>query len=509
MSDNVGLNTPRGSGTSGYVQRNLAQIKPRDYGAPYPKDLDSLRHKQRQPDKGILEHDRKREVEVKVFDLRDKLEEEEVDEDEIDRRCDELRQKLLTEMNSGRRGGQRKTFKQHQVHEMADAKIKESERLRKALKISADYEEGGHWKRQEERLRNALEKEEEKDEGDDRKTRVQLVVRSAIDIASAELGTLLLRLQKTVLHTDSDRERRLRSSEFERARVASNLEYARNSLTKLEHDALGIKAPGRRAEVQSDLNRKRELLELLLDRLEDLRQVAIEEDEDDESTDGEDILSEIIPTPSDSMVDSISTGQPTESSGQDDDAESEPPEATTIPVTTATVPAPASTTPPDTSTTSQEHKQQPTQTTQNLRSRGAPSSPSPPAHSTARAALFANRSKPSTPQTSTATAEALLDHQRAEQEALSESILQMASALKSSSQRFSTTLEADKDVVARAGEGMDKTERSMEAAKGRMGMLKRMTEGKGYFGRLLLYAYIALLAVACILVVFVLPKLRF
>ncbi|KAG5813493.1 hypothetical protein H9Q74_003299 [Fusarium xylarioides] len=332
---------------------------------------------------------------------------------------------------------------------------------------------------------------------------------SAIDIASAELGNLLLRLQKTVLHTDSDRERRLRSSEFERARVASNLEYARNSLTKLESDALGIKAPGRRAEVQSDLNRKRELLELLLDRLEDLRQVAIEEDEDDDSTDGEDILPEIIPTPSDSMVDSISTGQPTESSGQDDDAESEPPEATTIPVTTATVPAPASTTPPDTSTTSQEHKQEPTQTTQNLRSRGAPSSPSPPAHSTARAALFANRSKPSTPQTSTATAEALLDHQRAEQEALSESILQMASALKSSSQRFSTTLEADKDVVARAGEGMDKTEQSMEAAKGRMGMLKRMTEGKGYFGRLLLYAYIALLAVACLLVVFVLPKLRF
>ncbi|KAM0349436.1 hypothetical protein ACHAPU_003845 [Fusarium lateritium] len=169
MSDNVGLNTPRGSGTSGYVQRNLAQIRPRDFGAPYPKDLDSLRHKQRQPDKGILEHDRKREVEVKVFDLRDKLEEEEVDEDEIDKQCDELRQKLLAEMNSGRGGGPRKPFKQHQVHEMADAKIKESERLRKALKISSNYEEGGHWKRQEERLRSALEKED-KDEEDNRKS---------------------------------------------------------------------------------------------------------------------------------------------------------------------------------------------------------------------------------------------------------------------------------------------------------------------------------------------------
>lgn len=76
MSDNVGLSTPRGSGTSGYVQRNLAHIRPRDSAAPYPKDLDSLRHRQRQPDKGILEHDRKREVEVKVFELRDELEDE-------------------------------------------------------------------------------------------------------------------------------------------------------------------------------------------------------------------------------------------------------------------------------------------------------------------------------------------------------------------------------------------------------------------------------------------------
>ncbi|KAL7948316.1 cwf21 domain-containing protein [Trichoderma barbatum] len=167
MSDNVGLSTPRGSGTSGYVQRNLAQVRPRDYAAPYPKDRDSMRHKQRQPDKAILEHDRKREIEVKVFDLRDQLEEEEVEEEEIDRRCDELRKKLLAEMNSkNRASAPRKTFKEHQVHEMADAKIKESERLRRALKISSDYEEGGHWKKQEERLQESLAKKEEGEERD-------------------------------------------------------------------------------------------------------------------------------------------------------------------------------------------------------------------------------------------------------------------------------------------------------------------------------------------------------
>ena len=76
MSSNVGLTTPRGSGTSGYVQRNLSHLKPRDNFAPYPKDYDSLKHRQRKPDKDILNHDRLREIEVKVFDLRDKLEEE-------------------------------------------------------------------------------------------------------------------------------------------------------------------------------------------------------------------------------------------------------------------------------------------------------------------------------------------------------------------------------------------------------------------------------------------------
>lgn len=336
--------------------------------------------------------------------------------------------------------------------------------------------------------------------------------RSAIDIASEELGNLLSRLQKTVLHTDNDRERRLRSSEFERARVASNLEYAWNALSKLEHDAMAIKAPGRRAEVQGDLNGKRELLELLLDRLEDLRQVALDEDDDDASTDEEDILSEIIPTPSDSIMGSISTGQPTESSWQEDDAELELPETTEIPATTAstsTLPSvPTSTAAPETAQPVQ-HTQQPTQTSQTLKPRGTNTSPLPSSHSTARAALFANRGKPSTPQTSTATAEALLDRQRSEQEALSESILQMAGALKSSSQRFSDTLEADKDVVGRASEGMDKTEQSMEAARGRMGTLKRMTEGKGYIGRLKLYAMVYGLMLVCFLVVFFMPKLRF
>jgi hypothetical protein len=78
MSSNVGLNTPRGSGTSGYVQRNLSHLKPRDRGAGAPYNPDDFqRHKQRNPDPEILEHERRRRIEVKVFELRDRLEDEE------------------------------------------------------------------------------------------------------------------------------------------------------------------------------------------------------------------------------------------------------------------------------------------------------------------------------------------------------------------------------------------------------------------------------------------------
>ena len=86
-----------------------------------------------------------------------------VDEDEIDDQCDALRKKLEDERKSGKDAGPNaRTLKSHQVHDLAKAKIEESERLRKALGISADYQEGSHWRKQEERLRESLaEKEEE------------------------------------------------------------------------------------------------------------------------------------------------------------------------------------------------------------------------------------------------------------------------------------------------------------------------------------------------------------
>lgn len=76
MSANVGLSTPRGSGTSGYVQKNMSFLRPREKQTGPPRDTEFKHPLRREPNKEILEHERKREVEVKCFELRDKLEEE-------------------------------------------------------------------------------------------------------------------------------------------------------------------------------------------------------------------------------------------------------------------------------------------------------------------------------------------------------------------------------------------------------------------------------------------------
>lgn len=69
------------SGTNGHVVRNLSHLKPRDqssssnYGSP--KDFNESSHtSMRQPDQGILEHERKRKVEVKCMEERLRLEDE-------------------------------------------------------------------------------------------------------------------------------------------------------------------------------------------------------------------------------------------------------------------------------------------------------------------------------------------------------------------------------------------------------------------------------------------------
>ena len=124
-------------------------------------------------------------------------------------------------------------------------------------------------------------------------------------------------------------------------------------------------------------------------------------------------------------------------------------------------------------------------------------------------ALFSGRSTGHDTGVSTATTEALLTHNRTEQESLTSSLLNMASALKESSKAFASSLESEKDILGRATEGLDRNELGLETAQRKMGFLRGYTEGKGWWGRMVMYVWIAGLMLLALIIVFVLPKLRF
>ncbi|KAI0901868.1 hypothetical protein F4806DRAFT_490343 [Annulohypoxylon nitens] len=338
-----------------------------------------------------------------------------------------------------------------------------------------------------------------------------------------DLNRLLARLQENILHADADRERRLRASEYERSKARVNIEYARSIVTKLEQDALAIKVHARRQEVQADLNQKREILEQVAERFQEFEDVSVDSDED--SSEGEDLLGEIIDTPSESVVSGEAADQHIdEDEGgageeQENDADAaEQAEKSTLapePRPTATTTSPSSQ--QATSTIDPAPQQTPagTSTSQTLRARGT--APQPDSTATAtdkgqttalRNELFGNRDS-TNPATATATTEAIIDHHRAEQDKLTESMVSMARALKESSRAFATSLQEDTDVLRSAGQNLERNERGLGAVAGRMGALRRLTEGTGWWGRILLYVYIAGLAVFAVLLVFVFPKLRF
>ncbi|CAN3366993.1 pre-mRNA-splicing factor Cwc21p [Diutina catenulata] len=105
----IGLQTPRGTGTSGHIQKSLGH-KDRDVGKNYTKrqkDASAQAHEHHQREKEARQDEerdhqrrlqaRKRRIEVECSELRDRLEDESEDDDEVERQVAALREKLAKE----------------------------------------------------------------------------------------------------------------------------------------------------------------------------------------------------------------------------------------------------------------------------------------------------------------------------------------------------------------------------------------------------------------------------
>jgi len=286
------------------------------------------------------------------------------------------------------------------------------------------------------------------------------------------------------------------------------IDFARSLLTGLERDVLDVRSHPRRTEMQASLSKKKEDFESVVDRMNDLKEIGLRENEEMSEVE-EDILGPIL-----------------------QDLEKKGYKFTSQPETTAFTEDVKDDSIPEEGGTWQNEKDvsakeirlarqlptepspPPTQTSQKLRPRHGPSEVGKSAPSTTssaettRAVLFRKSKSRPTTHTSTATAEALQDRHRHEQDSLIEQILQFSSGLHATALRFNDKMESEKLTLQKAEHAMDKAETGMESAGRRMTGLRRITEGEGWWGRMKLYAFIYGLMLLLVVVVFVLPKLR-
>ncbi|KAJ5382425.1 hypothetical protein N7517_000336 [Penicillium concentricum] len=311
------------------------------------------------------------------------------------------------------------------------------------------------------------------------------------DLALLNVARLFTRLEHNFLSPGTDR-RSFQQSEYQRMRVKKNVEYARSLLTQLERSLPQIKPLDRKHEAQAEIARDKQLLKRIQIILEEEDAKAEANQDEDDETDDDDEWKELFSKP---VVEKSTApvSQPKEQaqtnpsdSQREVKGTSEAQQITTPSATASTktqTPTPSSTSQPTPPTLRNRHKI--------------------PAQPTEKAAATGTNT------TKLAETETELSTHRMEQEDLTSSLLTLASQLKSSSQSFQSTLEGEKSALDRAVSGIDRTSTTMEAAGKRMGMLRKMTEGKGLWGRMMLYAWIFGLWVVAILIVYVGPKLRF
>ncbi|CAD6197014.1 unnamed protein product [Caenorhabditis auriculariae] len=144
MYNGIGLQTARGTGTNGYVQSNLSHLLLARKKIEYNGE-DDLRRMEAEvnktPNAEILDHQRKRQIEVKCTEVELLMEEKGFDDDEIQKKVDEYRQLLLSQLKSGELNldDELDTRDSHARRQFAQ---KGRDRMREALGVNKDFVAG-------------------------------------------------------------------------------------------------------------------------------------------------------------------------------------------------------------------------------------------------------------------------------------------------------------------------------------------------------------------------------
>lgn len=146
MYNGIGLNTVRGSATSGYVSKNLSYVRPEQFRNKLDHNRGNPKFGSRNGPSGpkinpeILDHNQKRAIEGKVYELRVKLEEEGVEADVIEAKCANHRSML--ESGNITSSSLSSNFRTTDTHSTAAAKERDNAKARSAFGIRDDFVEG-------------------------------------------------------------------------------------------------------------------------------------------------------------------------------------------------------------------------------------------------------------------------------------------------------------------------------------------------------------------------------
>jgi len=147
MYNGIGHQTVRGTGTNGYVQRNLAFVKntkeKRDYKTE--EELNRLdQSMNKQPNQEILDHERKRKVELKCMEMQELMEEQGYSDKEVEEKVNMFRKMLMAKEGVSDSAVEKDEHGRpiaKETHQVAEAQQEKNARLKEAFGLG-DYVEG-------------------------------------------------------------------------------------------------------------------------------------------------------------------------------------------------------------------------------------------------------------------------------------------------------------------------------------------------------------------------------
>lgn len=97
MYNGTGLQTARGSGTNAHIQTNKFSTKHK----PFNSNQRDIACVSKKPNKDILEHDRKRRIEVQLVELEEKLVDQGFSEEEVKEKLNVARREMEDDVEAG------------------------------------------------------------------------------------------------------------------------------------------------------------------------------------------------------------------------------------------------------------------------------------------------------------------------------------------------------------------------------------------------------------------------